>query len=151
MAAVRIVDTSVFCNILAVPGRCQDQDIALAELREFIDQDDTLLLPMAAVYETGNHIAQAATGRHRTAERFKKQVQDALDGESPFEPTRIHDADEVRTWLSDFPDHAAQGIGIGDRSIISVWEAMRERTPSRRVVIWAYESHLSGHDRKPQI
>ena len=151
MATVRIVDTSVFCNILAVPGRCQDHEDVIAELREFIDQGDTLLLPMAAVYETGNHIAHATTGRHQTAKRFKEQVQGALDGENPFEPTQIHDVDEVRTWLDDFPKHAAQGIGIGDRSIISVWEAMCERTPSRRVVIWAYDGDLSGYDRKPNL
>jgi predicted nucleic acid-binding protein len=151
MSAVRIVDTSVFCNIIAVPGRCQEKAETLERLEMYIDQDDRLLLPMAAVYETGNHIAQASRDRRRTAQRFAEKVSDALEGRSPFEPTQIHEAEEVKSWLDTFPEYADKGIGIGDRSIIAVWEQLCVQAPSRRVVIWTYDDDLAGYDRGPSL
>ena len=153
MSAVRIVDTSVFCNIIGVPNRCQRQVETLQAFKRFRAEGDDLLLPTAAVYETGNHIAQEGDGqsRRQAGVRFAKQVRKAMKGESPFDPTQIHDADEVHGWLEQFPDDAMRGIGIGDRSIITVWDTVCEQTPSRRIVIWTYDDDLSGYDREPQI
>lgn len=153
MSAIRIVDTSVFCNILEVPSRCQDKERTLRSLETFVGQGDKLLLPMAAVYETGNHIAQESGGheRRRVAERFAKQVRKAIEGKTPFSPTQIHDTEEVGEWLSDFPEYAMRGLGIGDRSIITVWQQQCELNPSRRVVIWSYDSDLQAYDRSPQM
>jgi hypothetical protein len=153
MSAIRIVDTSVFCNLLGVPNKSQNQREVLRDLKRFRSEGDTLLLPMAAVYETGNHVAQEGDGRVRraTAHRFAKQVRKAMNGQSPFSPTQIHDTEEVNTWLDDFPDHAMQGIGIGDRSIIAVWEQQCELNPSRRVAIWTYDDDLEGYDRDPEL
>ena len=97
---------------------------------------DKLLLPIAAVYETGNHIAQASGGSQRrpVAERFAKQVRRAIDGEIPLSPIQINDTDEVRGWLSGFPDDAMHGVGIGDLLIITVWEQQCDLNPSRRVL-----------------
>ena len=153
MSAIRIIDTSVFCNILEVPSRCQKREETLQSLQKYLDQDDKLLLTMAAVYETGNHIAQEASGRQRrrVADRFAKQVERAIDGETPFSPTQIHDTEEVREWLSGFPNDAMRGIGIGDRSIITVWEQQCDLNPSRRVLIWSYDEDLRAYDREPEI
>lgn len=81
--SICIVDTSVFCNILEVPNRCQDRERVLDRLENLIDDGATLLLPLATIYETGNHIAQNGDGRQRrdAAERFAKQVNLALQGE----------------------------------------------------------------------
>jgi hypothetical protein len=153
MSAIRIVDTSVFCNILGVPNRSQDQQQAIGELESSREQGDTLLLPMAAVYETGNHISQQGQGgeRRKVANLFAKQVRKAMNGESPFSPTQIHDTEEVKGWLENFPRDAMQGIGIGDRSIIEVWQQQCTLNQARRVVIWAYDSDLDGYDRKPSV
>ena len=153
MSRIQIVDTTVFCNILGVPNRRQHQKRALEELEEYRANGDTLLLPMAVVYETGNHIAHHGTGGERrgVAERFSDQVSKALSGHSPFSPTRIHDAEDVRAWLTDFPDYAVKGIGFGDRSIIEIWEQQRALNPSRRTVIWAYDDDLQGYDSAPKL
>jgi predicted nucleic acid-binding protein len=86
-----IVDTSAFCNVLDIPGENQDRDKARAELRSFIDDNTRLLLPLAAVYETGRHVAQLGDGHQRrsTAERFVAQVLLALNGEAPWAPTPL--------------------------------------------------------------
>jgi hypothetical protein len=153
MSAIRIVDSTVFCNILGVPNRSQNQQQAFEELTSYREQGDSLLLPMAAVYETGNHISQQGDGQERrdAAKLFVKQVRKAMNEESPFGPAQIHDTEEVKGWLSDFPDDAMRGIGIGDRSIIEVWEQQRVLNPSRRVVIWSYDDDLDGYDREPQV
>lgn len=151
MSALRIVDTSVFCNIISVPGRCQEEQRAENEFTRFIEHGDRFLVPMATLYETGNHIAQSDTDRYKTAHRFAEVVRGALAGELPFQPIQPHNIEDVEAWLTDFPEQASRGIGIGDRSIISIWETMCERTPSRRVVIWAYDSHLIGYDRAPTM
>lgn len=153
MSAVRIVDTSVFCNLLGVPNKSQDQQEVLQDLERFRSEGDILLLPMAAVYETGNHVAKEGDGRVRRqiANRFVKQVRKAMNGESPFSPTQIHDTEEVNEWLDGFVDDAMRGIGIGDRSIIAVWEQQCELNPSRRVHIWTYDDDLEGYDRDPAV
>lgn len=151
MSAIRIVDTSVFCNIIGVPNRSQDKKEVIDDLKTFRSKGDTFLLPMAAVYETGNHVAQVSNGqlRRQTAKRFTKQVRMALDGMSPFSPTQIHDIEDVKGWLDGFPKDAMHGIGIGDRSIITVWEQQCDLNPSRRVIIWTYDSDLDGYDQQP--
>ena len=113
--AVRIVDTSVLCNILRVPNRDQEDARAEAELREALRAEDVLLLPIAVIYETGNHIAQNGDGRKRriVASAFVDLVQKAFRGEVPFTPTPLHDADDMMEWLAQFP--AGQWRAWGSR------------------------------------
>ncbi|MDT8525551.1 hypothetical protein O3S76_010735, partial [Alcaligenes nematophilus] len=65
MSAVVIVDTSVFLNIINVPGFNQAWEGVMSELSEVIDNEDHLFIPMAAIVEVGNHIAQLANGAVR--------------------------------------------------------------------------------------
>ena len=62
MSGIVIVDTSVFLNVLDVPGFNQDREADLARFRELIEAGANLLLPIAAIFEAGNHIAQLADG-----------------------------------------------------------------------------------------
>jgi hypothetical protein len=151
--SICIVDTSIFCNILEVPNLCQDRDRVLNRLEELIEDGATLLLPLATIYETGNHIAQNGDGRERrnAAERFAEQVNLALQGENPFTPTDINEEDELRQWLAQFPDYAEREVGFGDMSIIEAFYDQCDRHPSRRVFIWAIDSDLSNYDREPTV
>jgi hypothetical protein len=63
LSCIRIVDTSVLCNLLRVPHKDQDAEIAAEEFREAQEDKDVFLLPIAVIYETGNHIAQVPTVR----------------------------------------------------------------------------------------
>ena len=144
--SVAILDTSVFCNLLDVPGKCQHRDRARNDLARFVDQGVQLLLPLGAVYETGNHIAQATGDRHALATRFVEEVLRALDGESPFTAAAFPDVADVRAWLPAFPEHAARTVGMTDLSIIRLWEQQRTRLRNRRVLIWSYDGDLAGYD-----
>lgn len=150
MMSIVLMDTSVFCNVLDVPGFNQDKVAVIADLEANIRHGDTLLLPMAAVLETGNHIAQVVDGRLRrqTAERFCEKVSEAIDGSAPWTPTRFWEPEQLRTWLGEFPDRAMTGVGMGDLSIIKEWEAMCQLHRGRRVRIWSLDGDLQGFDRR---
>jgi hypothetical protein len=147
-----IIDTSVFVEILAVPGKSQAVEEIRAELGGWIESDAALLLPMAVIIETGNHIAQVSNGgkRRRAAKGFVERVQEALDGESPFEPTPSFDVDALREWLPSFVQRATAGIGMADASLIELWEQQRALNPARRVLIWSLDDDLSSYDTGPR-
>ncbi len=105
MPPVVIIDTSVFLNILNVPGFNQDRDAVEDRFRQLVDDGANLLLPMGAVLETGNHIADVRDGRQRRrhAAVFVDQVRRAMNGETPWTPTPLLDPDQMHSlagWLS---------------------------------------------------
>lgn len=151
--SICIVDSSVFCNILGVPNRCQQRDQVLNRLESLIEEGATLLLPLTTIYETGNHISRNGDGRQRrdTADQFRRQVHLALRGENPFTPTDINEEEEIRRWLTQFPEYAEREVEFGDISIVEAFRKQCERHPSRRVFIRAIDSDLSSYDRTPQV
>lgn len=151
MAEIVLVDTSVLMNVLDVRGFNQNREPVLTEFERLIEQGAHLFLPMAAVLEAGNHIAQLADGRVRrsTAELFAERIRQALDGEAPWRPMQFPESAAMASWLDEFPDAAMKGLGIGDLSIRKDWEALCERHPLSRVRVWTLDSDLDGLDRRP--
>ena len=148
--SIALIDTSVFCNVIPVPGRDQARTAVLVQFERLITARTTLLLPMAAVLETGNHIAHMREGGHlrRTAARnFCKLVSDAIDGIAPWVPTPFWEVEILQEWLREFPGHALQGRGMGDLSIVKEWERECSIHRERRVFIWSLDAHLSSYDR----
>ena len=149
--SIVLMDTSVFCNVIDVPGFNQDRDSVLTELEDLIRNRNTLLLPMAAVLETGNHIAQITGGggvRRTVALRFADSVSKAIDGALPWTPTPFWDVEQLRIWVSQFPESAMRGVGMGDLSIIKEWERQCILFSRRRVTIWSLDGDLQGYEQK---
>lgn len=144
---VVLVDTSVFLNVLDMPGFNQHRLAVLVELERRLDSTQELLLPIAAIIETGNHIGHLSDGRlrRRAAETFVDEVRKALDGTAPWVPARPIAIDDIGDWLQGFPDHAMAGRGLGDVSIIAEWQRQRLLSPQRRVEIWSLDDHLQGY------
>lgn len=143
---VCLVDTTVLCNIIPVPGLDQDAEDVLRDFHEYIDLGANLILPMAAIIETGNHIARHGDGRQRraTAKRFVEFVRRAIAGESPFSPTPFFEPEELGRWLDGFPDHAMREIALADLSIIEEFHKQCKLNPRREVFIWSLDNHLRG-------
>lgn len=148
---IALIDTSIFCELLPVPGMAEDHVGHLELLEKKVDAKESLLLPMATLFETGNHIGQNGDGRVRrsTALRFVKDVRDALDEKSPFAPLQFPSETDVERWIDAFPDWATQGSGLGDLSIVKDWERQCALAPRVRVYIWSKDKHLAGYDRRP--
>lgn len=60
-----LVDTSIFVEILNVPGKSNQHASVLSDLESKIKAGEKLMLPMATIFETGNHIGQCGDGAQR--------------------------------------------------------------------------------------
>ncbi|QUY50479.1 hypothetical protein JK621_10170 [Serratia plymuthica] len=161
MSAVCIIDTSVFLNLLNVPGKNQDKDSIIQSYSEFVQLETTFILPMATIIETGNHIAQNGNGtlRRETAERFLITVKGAFTGEAPYRTSEFPNTTEILSWLDRFPQLAGQnksptklfeGTSFGDLSIIVEYEKCVERFPLTEVFIWSLDSDLNQYRHIPR-
>lgn len=68
---VEFIDTSVFCHIIAVPGRSSEEDTkAFGEefVRRHAQEGVRFVLPITTIIETGNFIQPCTTGRREAAE-----------------------------------------------------------------------------------
>lgn len=160
MSSIVLLDTSIYLNILNVPGNNQDREEIFAEFKERIENGDYFLLPMATIWETGNHIADLPDGgcRYQYARGLVDDVQKALEGNSPYRATYFPDRSEFMKWVTDFPEHAkrnksatktTEGTSLADMTIIKEWEKTCERHSLSNVLIWSLDSDLCGYDRKP--
>ncbi len=147
--SVYLVDTSILCNIIPVPGRDRDRETVLSDFRDYIELGVNFILPMATIIETGNHIAQNGDGRQRrtAAERYITLVKDAIDGKSPFSPTRFFEPEELRQWLDKFPDFAMRETGFGDLSIIEEFHKQCELNRHSEVFVWSLDADLQNYRR----
>lgn len=120
MGEIVLIDTSVLMNVLDVPGFKQHRAQVLEEFCRLIEESAHIFLPMAAVLEAGNHIAQLPDGglRRTHARNFADQIRKALHGEAPWRPMQFPDHATVATWLDRFPD-AANGRPRHRRSVDS--------------------------------
>jgi len=148
-----LIDTTVFCNIIRVPSMDEDHEDTQSLLREYVADRVSLLLPMAAIIETGNHVARHGDGnqRRRTARRFVKSVVDAVEGRAPWTPTPFFEQDELGKWLNEFPDEAMRGVGLADLSIVKEFERQCALHPYRHVFIWSLDRHLASYDRPARL
>ena len=105
MSDIVIVDTSVLLNVLDVPAFNQHRVEVFARFEELLDADASFLLPMATIFETGDHIADLTDGRQRRrfAEIFRHRIRQALEGEAPWVPIRFPDSRQLSEWLESFP------------------------------------------------
>jgi hypothetical protein len=141
-----LVDTSVFLNVLDVPGRNQDRKEILPEFAFRIKQGDTFLMPYAVVVETGNFIAQL-NGNHKLifAKKFVEQVRKAINGEAPWKLMRLPTSGDILLWLDKFPALAATGVGFADFSMIQELKEQRKLFAAYEVQIWSLDGHLQGY------
>lgn len=147
-ASVCLIDTSVFCNVIPVPGRDQNRETVRTQMERYSEEQVVLLLPLAAIVETGNLIARCRDGtvRRQTASRFCNVVRAAITGKAPFEPTPLFEPDALLGWLDEFPESAMRQIGFGDLSIAKEFERQCALNPGRRVFVWSFDAHLRSLD-----
>lgn len=153
MSAICLIDTSIFVEILDVPMKATKHEQVLSELKAKIQNGETLFLPMVAILEAGNHVAQNGDGgqRRACANKFVIQVQRALDGQSPFKPISFLKRENLQQWLSEFPDSAMIGHGLGDLSILHDFNKICNQNPRQSVYIWSLDRHLSSCRQEARI
>ncbi|MFM8445119.1 MAG: hypothetical protein ACKN9W_17500 [Methylococcus sp.] len=157
MSDIVLLDTSVYLNVLDIPGFNQDRDDILEIFANRVEDGDHFLLPMATIWETGNHVADLPDGgrRYQFALKLVEDMRGALAGNTPYRATYFPDRETFLVWLGDFPDYAKinksdrrtrEGVSLSDLSIIKEWEQTRNRLSMSRVLIWSLDSDLASYD-----
>ncbi|WP_294900346.1 hypothetical protein [uncultured Eubacterium sp.] len=146
---VRFIDTSVMTNMLEIPGRCSDTEKIQKEFKQAVEANEVLILPIATIIETGNHIAHIAdsNARRSIAGKFGEYLRKTAEGEAPWQLYGIEIDKEGLLYLANhIEENASYKIGIGDMSIIHAYEQYRDTVPGiGRIMIWSTDTHLQGY------
>ncbi|MBD2628871.1 hypothetical protein [Trichormus variabilis] len=135
MKKVLIIDTSILCVYLGVPGKetCGDDndkwDKKRVEIRfqEEEKQGTDFILPLATIIETGNHIAQANSMRYEIAQAFADILVKVADGIIPWavfttELDELWSKEKLKELALEWPTLASCNISLGDATIKNVAE-----------------------------
>jgi len=154
MREVEFVDTSVLLNILDVPGKNQDRERVVEELREKNARGVQLIIPVSAVIETGNHITKLSDGHSRRvcAERFEKLLSAVARGDVPWALHQLDWGDRFLEKLcagvahtGSFVGCAMQGLACGDLAILVERELFLERSAITRARVWTLDKQLAAY------
>lgn len=160
MSSICLIDTTIFLNLLNVPHCTQHKKLVEKDYKLYVNADCELMLPMATVIETGNHIAQNGDGRVRrnTAIRFVENIIAACNDEAPWSLAEFPDKKEILLWIHKFPDEAGknkspskpEGTSFGDLSIIEEFHKLCKKYSMSEVFIWSLDSDLKNYHQPPK-
>jgi len=129
---VIIIDTSILCVWLDVPGKetCGrqgdhwDKPRVNEKIQSEIESKTTLVLPLASIIETGNHIAQAMHSRYERGQALAELMRKSADNETPWaafsEQSVLWSPEKLRSLADAWPDLAKQRLSLGDATIKDV-------------------------------
>lgn len=131
---VLVLDTSILCCWLEIPGK---ETAGPGNDRWNHDRIDRLLkteaargsifvLPIAALIETGNHIANCTGNRYSLAMALGRHLLSAAISKSPWaafsDQSALWEPQGLRQLADEWPSLAAAGMSIGDATIKAVAE-----------------------------
>ncbi|QSB03100.1 hypothetical protein JWZ98_09305 [Methylomonas sp. EFPC1] len=134
MRKVLILDTSILCVWLNVPGKTDcgpDQDKwdshRVAEKIQAEEEDKTIfVLPLATIIETGNHIAQAQHCRRDRGLALADLMIKSANEETPWaafsQQSELWSPKKLIGLAQNWPDLANQKLSLGDATIKDVAE-----------------------------
>lgn len=154
---VSIIDTSILCNIINIPHMNQDHQEVLEELvilQE--DRQQTLILPLATIIETGNHVAHIADGnlRRERAQTMAELINRTVNDQAPWSYYgKEFEREDLLEISSAVVENAVWEIGIGDLSIVQVYKKYKNTVPAiGSIRIWSLDNHLkSYYEEMPSV
>ncbi|HLN65347.1 MAG TPA: hypothetical protein VK464_27815 [Symbiobacteriaceae bacterium] len=148
MRWIHIPDTSIMVCLLNLPEKCNNPAPIWDELERYAKDPPThtVVLPVATIIETGNHIAHRSKQRHEYAMKFAGFLNATALEKAPwvYGPWP-YDNDLLSRLAADFPPLAAQGVGGADTSLIATFNRYIETVPNVSVRIWSLDTHLKGY------
>ena len=132
MKKILIMDTSFLCSWLCVPGKetCgpsgDNWDSIRVEkyINEQTENGATIMLPIATIIETGNHISQSTGNRFEVAKKLSAILLKAADQITPWaaftSQQNLWTPEELKKLAEEWPELAAQKISIADTTIKKV-------------------------------
>jgi hypothetical protein len=154
---VLIIDTSILCVYLGVAGKetCGpendkwDKKRVDEKMKQELEQKTTIVLPLATILETGNHISQSPGDRYKMALALAKIMADAADNKTPWaaftDQSTLWSADKLKELAAEWPNLATQKLSIGDATIKTVAEYYAEED-GRPVEIFTGDQGLKSYE-----
>jgi len=155
MRKVLIIDTSILCVWLDVPGKTTcgpdhdrwDRPRVDKKIHVETQAGTTFVLPLASIIETGNHIAQAPHSRKERADALADLIRQSADELTPW-AAFAHQSDlwspaKLKTLADTWPALAAKKLSLGDITIKDVAEYYAS---SYRVEILTGDQDLKGYE-----
>lgn len=146
-----MVDTSVLCELLQVPGKSsagRGEEVKAEVVRRW-QAGERFLIPITAVIETGNHIAQSDGDRYSVASRLVRLLRNAVAGEGNWLVYQTELGAEFLTSLCQgdstgmsLEEQAATKVGAGDIAILVERDQFVSATVYREVDIWTFDLAL---------
>lgn len=131
---VLVLDTSVLCCLLQVPGKetagPADDQWTHERIRDLLIAEESLrstfVLPIASLIETGNHVANCNGDRFGLASALGAWLRASATSESPWatfsDQHELWDEVALLQLCESWPPLAAGGFSIGDATIKAVAE-----------------------------
>lgn len=134
MNKVLIIDTSILCVWLNVPGMnpcgpnddCWDKQRVDKKIHDEEQSSTTFVLPLATIIETGNHIAQSSHSRRERGEALADLMNKSVENQTPWaafsDQSILWSTERLKTLARTWPDLALQKLSLGDATIKDVAE-----------------------------
>lgn len=132
MNKVLILDTSILCVWLRVNGKetCGpdnnrwDYGTVNDKIATEVEDNTILVLPLAAIIETGNHIAQCHGDKFALINSFIELINNAVDETTPWaaftHQSELWSKNGLKDLASRWKETAIGGQSLGDASIVDV-------------------------------
>lgn len=154
---VLVMDTSILCCWIKVQGKetCGpsgdkwDHDRVEKYVNSQVKLGATIVLPLATIIETGNHIAQSNNNRYETAQSLAEIMRKTADSITPWaaftDQGDLWSSEELKKLSEEYPNLASQKISIGDATIKKVADYY-SRTGTYEVEILTGDQGLKAYE-----
>ena len=158
MKKIIIIDTSILCVWLQVPGKdtCGSGNsiINYEMVKEVIDNaindGATLVLPLATIIETGNHISHTKGDKYQISKSFCEQINASIDETSPWaafsHQPDLWKGESFKNLLQKWQERVNTNHSLGDASIVEVAKYYSEIS-NTDVEIFTGDAGLKAYQR----
>lgn len=158
MKKIIIIDTSILCVWLRVPGKdtcgSGDSTINYIMVKEVIDNainnGALLVLPLASIIETGNHISQTKGDKYHISNAFCEQIRASIDENTPCaafsHQSELWQGDSFKRLLQKWQERVHTNHSLGDASIVEVAKYYSE-LPNTKVEIFTGDEGLKAYQQ----
>ena len=134
MRKVIILDTSILCVWFGLPGldicgpdsQKWDRKKVQEKIYGEIKAGSVLVLPLASIIETGNHISQIDGDRYLQAQKLSDVMVKSAEEASPWaafsDQSQLWSPEKLKEIAETWPDLATQRLSLGDATIKDVAE-----------------------------
>ncbi len=163
MSKILVIDTSILCVWLKVPGMgtCGpdhdrwDYSRVNGKIEEEEREKATFVLPLATIIETGNHISQSSGMRKECADALAHLMAKAAEQQSPWaafaDQSTLWTPENLKAVAEYWPALAAQRLSLGDATIKDVAEYYAQIGYSVEILTGDQGLKAYEPERRPRI